>query len=156
MADSRGRRIKRSILIDQWSVRFCSEEEIARLRQIDLLDMHFKSKDKELDLHNKMVNGASIVNKRKLTNIGLFRAYIVAFLRTHPQIHQGMTLLVRQLQPNAGQGLPIQIYCFSSDTAWVNYEDIQSDIFDHLYAILPEFNLKPFQLASTFEASPTV
>ena len=85
-----------------------------------------------------------IVNGRKLTNIGTFRAYIEKYLRNHPEVHKGLTLMVRQLQPGP-EGLPIQIYCFTNDTRWVNYENIQANIFDHILAIVPEFSLKVFQ-----------
>ncbi|MDP4878686.1 MAG: mechanosensitive ion channel, partial [Opitutales bacterium] len=89
-----------------------------------------------------------LINGRRLTNVGTFRAYCVAYLRNHPKIHQKeMTLLVRQLSASE-KGLPIEIYCFTNDTAWVNYEDIQGDIFDHLFSILPEFGLSVFQAPS--------
>jgi len=85
-----------------------------------------------------------------LTNIGTFRAYVWAYLRQHPKVHQGMTLLVRQLQPTT-EGLPLEIYVFTNDTNWVNYENIQSDIFDHLLAVISEFGLRVYQKPSGFD-----
>lgn len=146
MFESGGRRIKRSLFIDQRSIKFLNEEEIARLRRFALIDDYLDEKSRELDDYNLRLtqSGRDPVNTRRVTNIGTFRAYIQAYLKSHPQIHQDMLLLVRQLQPTS-QGLPLEIYCFTSETAWVLHETIQADIFDHLLATIDKFDLKLFQ-----------
>ena len=146
MTDSGGRRIKRAIHLDMSSIHFLSDEEVARLSRFEFLHDYLRAKTKELEAANARKGPAADVvpDQRRLTNVGTFRAYVLHYLRNHPTIHQDMTLLVRQLQPGA-QGLPLEIYCFSNDTNWNNYEDLQSDIFDHLIASLPEFGLEPFQ-----------
>lgn len=146
MSESGGRRIKRSLLIDQTSVRFLTSEEQAALRRFALLDDHLDRKQAELDAWNRKLagQGRDPVNERRLTNIGTLRAYVAAYLRDHAHIANDMTQLVRQLQPTP-QGLPLEIYCFTSTTAWDEYEDIQSDIFDHLLAVMDEFGLSVFQ-----------
>ncbi len=146
MSDSGGRRIKRSILIDLDSVAFVEEEMLEKWKEIDLLRDYLAGKINEVRAYNldHPSSKVSVVNARKLTNIGTFRAYCEAYLRHHTKIHQGMTLLVRQLQPH-DNGLPLEIYCFTNTTAWSEYEGIQSDIFDHLLAIMPEFGLTCFQ-----------
>lgn len=149
MSDSGGRRIKRAIHIDLDSVRFASEEQLERWKEIDLLRDYLAGKIREVRTYNaeRPSSKTSVANARKLTNLGTFRAYCLAYLRANPLIHQGMTLLVRQLQPT-DRGLPLEIYCFTSDTAWANYEAIQSDLFDHLLSIMPEFGLTSFQVTS--------
>lgn len=146
MSESGGRRISRAIHLDMNSVHFLSDEELARLARFEFLHDYLEAKQTELDVANaREVPGEDVVpDLRRLTNVGTFRAYVLHYLRSHPKIHQGMTLLVRQLSPGP-QGLPLQIYCFSNDTAWANYEDLQADIFDHLIASLPEFGLQVFQ-----------
>lgn len=146
MRESGGRRIKRSLFLDQQSVRFLTDEERLRLARFALLDGYLPAKEAELEAWNRTIEGASrdIVNRRRVTNIGTFRAYVERYLRRHPGVHQGMTLMVRQLAPTAG-GLPLEVYCFANTVAWVEYEAIQSDVFDHLFAILPEFGLRVFQ-----------
>lgn len=146
MQESGGRRIKRALYLDQTSVHFLSDEEIARLRRFMLLDDYLDRKDQELRDWNARLaeHGKDPVNTRRITNIGSFRAYVEYYLRNNPNIHQGMTLLVRQLSPTS-DGLPLEIYCFTNTVAWNAYESIQSDIFDHLLAILPEFGLRVFQ-----------
>lgn len=146
MFESGGRRIKRSLFIDQRSIKFLNEDEIARLRRFALIDDYLDEKSRELDDYNLRLieSGRDPVNTRRVTNIGTFRAYIQAYLKSHPQIHQDMLLLVRQLQPTS-QGLPLEIYCFTSETAWVLHETIQADIFDHLLATIDRFDLKLFQ-----------
>jgi miniconductance mechanosensitive channel len=109
-----------------------------------------RDKLEEVGMHNAVKaegNPELIPNSRNLTNVGTLRAYIVEYLRVHPKIHQDMTLIVRQLQPGP-EGLPIQIYAFSNDTNWANYESLQADIFDHILAIVPEFGLRVFQQPS--------
>ncbi len=146
MSKSGGRRIKRSIKIDMSSIKFCSDDMIEKYREFKLISDYILSKTKEIKNHNqdKNVNETKWINGRYLTNIGTFRAYIESYLRENSNIHQEMTFLVRQLAPGA-DGLPIEIYVFSNDTNWVNYEAIQADIFDHLLSVLPEFDLKVFQ-----------
>ena len=149
MSESGGRRIKRSIKIDLRTVQFADADLLERFQQINVLRPYLEEKLTEIQQHNKGVSNdlAELINGRRLTNIGTFRAYCVAYLRNHPKIHKEMTLLVRQLAP-CENGLPIEIYVFTSDTAWVNYEGIQGDIFDHLLSILPEFKLSAFQRPS--------
>ena len=146
MQECGGRRIMRSLYLDQSSVGFLNPEEIARLQRISLLRQYLQHKHSELLSWNSALaeDGQEPANTRRITNIGTFRAYVEQYLRQHPQIHQDMTQLVRQLSPTA-DGLPLQLYCFTNTTAWASYESIQSDIFDHLLAILPEFGLRVFQ-----------
>ncbi|HEY4143825.1 mechanosensitive ion channel family protein [Pinirhizobacter sp.] len=146
MSESGGRRIKRSLLIDQASVRFLVPEEQTALRRFALIDDYLDRKQVELDAWNRKLadQGCDPVNSRRVTNIGSFRAYVLAYLHAHPGISNEMTMLVRQLQPTP-QGLPLEIYCFTATTAWAAYEDIQSDIFDHLLAVMGEFSLNVFQ-----------
>ncbi|OYR16013.1 mechanosensitive ion channel family protein [Brucella grignonensis] len=146
MQQSGGRRIKRALFIDQATIRFLSEEELQSLASIDQLTAYLSKKEKEIaDWNAKLGDKAkNPVNTRRFTNIGTFRAYVETYLRSHPGIHKGMTLIVRQMDPTP-DGLPLEIYCFTNTTAWASYEQIQSDIFDHLYAVMPEFGLYPFQ-----------
>jgi len=146
MSESGGRRIKRSIKINMKSIKFCSDSMIEKFKTFYLLKDYMEEKLKEINIHNidKKINEADVVNRRSLTNVGTFRAYIKFYLKNNAKIHNDMTFLVRQLAPQS-DGLPIEIYVFSNDTNWVNYEGIQSDIFDHLLAILPEFDLEVFQ-----------
>ena len=148
MQESDGRRIKRSIYIDVNSVSFCNEERMTRYSKIDFIKEYIDEKQKELDAYNAKLNvNESLVNGRRITNIGTFRAYIVAYLKNHPQINQNLTLLARQLA-TSDSGVPIEIYAFSADKNWANYETIQADIFDHLFAVAKEFDLKLFQKPS--------
>lgn len=149
MSDAGGRRIMRALLLDQGSVRFLSDEERDDLRRIALIDGYLDKKRSELEVWNRslLAEGKDPVNSRRVTNIGTLRAYVEAYLRANPLIHQHMTLLVRQLAPGA-EGLPLQIYCFTTTTEWAAYESIQADIFDHLLAILPRFGLRVFQSPS--------
>lgn len=146
MRESGGRRIKRSLYIDQHSVRFLSDDERRRLDRFALLDGYLAAKEAELEAWNATLPRAErdVVNRRRVTNIGTFRAYVERYLRRHPGVHQGMTLMVRQMAPTA-DGLPLEVYCFANTTVWTEYEGIQSDIFDHLFAIVPEFGLRVFQ-----------
>ena len=146
MKESGGRRIKRTINIDVSTIKFCNEEMLKRFSEIQYIANYIQIKKEELSTYNdeNEVDSTSLANGRRLTNVGTFRAYTVAYLRNHPMISQEMTFLVRHLAP-AGYGLPIEIYVFSKDTIWVNYEGIQADIFDHLLAVVPEFDLKVFQ-----------
>jgi miniconductance mechanosensitive channel len=146
MSESGGRRIKRSLNIDVGSIKFCTTEMIEKFSKIQILKKYIQSKLDELNTHNREqgIDESVLVNGRRITNIGTFRAYLVAYLQAHPQIRQDMTFLVRQLQPTE-KGLPLEVYVFSADQVWANYEDIQADIFDHIYAALPQFDLRPFQ-----------
>ena len=149
MSRSGGRRIKRSLHIDVASVRFLEDTEIERLSQWALLRDYLSGKRDELAQWNATEGRNAAVNAdiRRLTNLGTLRAYIEQYLRAHPKIHQGMTLLVRQLQPT-DRGLPIELYCFTNTTEWNAYESIQADVFDHLFAILPELGLRAYQSPS--------
>ena len=146
MSESGGRRIKRSLFIDMNSIQLCTEELLEKFTHFELLNDYIEQKTKEVADHNKSnsINTAELINGRRLTNVGTFRAYIEAYLRNNSKIHPEMTFLIRQLEPTA-RGLPIQIYVFTNDTDWVRYEGIQADIFDHLLAVIPEFRLKVFQ-----------
>ena len=147
---SGGRRMKRSILIDLDTVKFATDEQLKRWMSIDLLRDYLNTKMGEMQAYNQQHPSAevSVANSRKLTNIGTFRAYCVAYLKSKPSINKSMTLLVRQGQPTR-EGLPLEIYCFTHTTNWVPHEAIQSDIFDHLLSIMPEFGLSCFQVSST-------
>lgn len=146
MSESGGRRIKRSIPFDMTSVQFCTSEMLERFRRITLLESYIDKKLEEIAAYNAehAVNLDETVNGRRLTNLGTFRAYAMLYLRNHPRIRQDMTLLVRQLAPEPA-GIPLEIYAFSNDTAWANYEGIQADVFDHLLAVAPEFGLRVLQ-----------
>ena len=153
MKDSGGRRIKRSIRIDMRSIRFVDESLLEKFKRFGLLKDYLQSKLNELNTHNQTnkTDLSELVNGRRLTNIGTFRAYIVAYLKNHPKIRQDRTFLIRQLEPG-DNGLPIEIYIFTNTTIWAEYEAIQADIFDHLMAVIPEFDLAPFQNSTGKEA----
>lgn len=146
MSQAGGRRIKRSLDIDLNSIRFLTDAETQRFADFELLKDYIPAKEAELESYNAALDnpGDANVNLRRLTNIGTLRAYIRSYLKHHPKIHKDMTLIVRQLQPGP-TGLPIEIYCFSNDINWLNYEGIQSDIFDHICALVPEFGLRIYQ-----------
>ena len=146
MDESGGRRIKRSVSIDMSSIRFCDQELLERFQRIQLLDDYLSRQLEEVSQHNQTTGADTslLVNGRHLTNVGTFRAYLIAYLRRNIRLHQEMTFLVRQLQPTE-KGLPVEIYVFSNDQAWANYEAIQADIFDHVLAVLPLFDLRVFQ-----------
>jgi miniconductance mechanosensitive channel len=150
MSESGGRRIKRSLLIDISTIRFCDDQLLERLGRIRLLQDYLDSKSSDILQYNReheYDQDDLLINGRCQTNIGIFRAYVVAYLKQNPNIHQDMTFLVRQLAPSE-TGLPLEIYVFSRDQRWAKFEDIQSDIFDHLFAALPEFELRAFQAES--------
>ncbi|MEJ2204261.1 MAG: mechanosensitive ion channel [Gemmatimonadota bacterium] len=146
MSESGGRRIKRALYLDLASVRFLGDEELERLSRYEFLRAYMTEKRQELDeVNQRSPSDPDVIpERRRLTNVGTFRAYVRHYLRNHPRVHQELTLLVRQLAPGP-QGLPLEIYCFTNDTAWASYEGIQADIFDHLIAVLPEFGLRAFQ-----------
>jgi miniconductance mechanosensitive channel len=146
MSESGGRRIKRALYLDMTSIGFLSGEQLDQCRRIALLQPYIEQKLGEVTSYNEEqgVDESTPVNGRRLTNVGTFRAYLVAYLKHHPMINQEMTFLIRQLAPT-DKGLPMEIYVFSSDKVWANYEAIQADIFDHVLASLPEFGLRVFQ-----------
>ena len=148
MRDSGGRRIKRCLYIDASSVHFLNEEEMERLSGFKIIADYMKDKRVEIDSTNKKM-GVTLEDKRnsrRLTNIGTFRAYVQEYLSHHMKIHPPgtMTFLIRQLEQTS-RGIPLQIYCFAKTVAWAEYEGIQSDVFDHLYAIAPEFGIELYQ-----------
>ncbi len=149
MQQSGGRRIKRSIHIDMNSIQFCSEEMLQRFEEIHYLTEYIRMKRDEISDYNHKhdIDPSELVNGRHMTNIGTFRAYISAYLKAHPGIHHQMILMVRQLAPTQ-HGLPIEIYAFTNDIEWINYESIQADIFDHIFSIVPQFGLKVYQSPS--------
>lgn len=149
MEASGGRRIKRSVYIDVNSIHFVDTDLLGKFDRFELLRDYVRAKEEEIRNHNKSHNIADedVISGRKQTNIGIFRKYLELYLRNNPKIRKDMTFLVRQLQPTE-KGLPIEIYVFSADTAWTYYENIQSDLFDHILAVIPEFGLKVFQSPS--------
>ena len=149
MQESQGRRIKRPLLIDLHSIRFCDEDLLTRLKKIEILKEYLDSKEEEIKTYNTThsFTASTPLNVRRQTNVGIFRAYINAYLKNNANINPDMTFLVRQLPPT-DHGLPIEVYVFSKDQKWANYEAIQADIFDHLLAAAPEFGLRLFQLPS--------
>ncbi len=146
MSEAGARRIKRAIHIDLYSIEFLDPPTLERLQKIRLLDDYLNGKLNEIEAYNTQTEAApdESINARRLTNVGTFRAYCLAYITQHPKVHQGMTLMVRQLAPTE-TGLPLEIYLFTNDTEWITYEGIQSDFFDHLLASLPEFGLRAFQ-----------
>lgn len=149
MQDSGGRRVKRAIILDVHSIRFVDEAMRERFSKFQMLRPYLEMRLTEIEDWNREHNAdlTEMVNGRRLTNIGCFRAYCIAYLRNHPRVKQDMILLVRQLDPGP-HGLPLEIYLFTATTAWVDYESIQADIFDHLYAVLPLFGLRAYQFPS--------
>jgi miniconductance mechanosensitive channel len=149
MEESGGRRIKRSIRIDMNTVRFLDRETADKLKKIYLLRDYIETRQEEIRKYNEEhdFDATVLVNGRRMTNLGTFRIYVEQYLKNHPKVHKGLTMMVRQLQPTE-TGLPIEIYAFSNDQAWVNYEAIQADIFDHILAVVPEFGLRVYQQPS--------
>lgn len=149
MQESEGRRVKRSVIIDMSTIKFCTPEMLARFKKISYLENYLESTSKEIEKYNKENNfdNSILVNGRRQTNIGVFRAYLNEYLKRHPQVNQNIVCMVRQLQPTE-KGIPVELYFFISDKNWVNYENIQSDIFDHVLAIVNQFDLKIFQYPS--------
>ncbi len=149
MQESGGRRVKRSINIDMNSVRFCTPEMLDKFRKISLLTEYIDTKQQELERYNKEhnIDGSIKVNGRRQTNLGVFRAYLVNYLKSNPDVNKDLTCMVRQLQPTE-KGIPMELYFFAATTVWIPYEGIQSDVFDHILAVLPEFDLQVFQEVS--------
>lgn len=153
MQESGGRRIKRSLFIDLDSIRFLNEADIEGFMGVSVLCDYLTKKRSELVEHHRVArlsDDAPKANRRRLTNVGTFRAYLSEYLKTHPAIHKGMTFMVRQLQPTP-EGLPIEIYVFVNDVRWAVYEGVQADIFDHVLAIMPEFGLRVYQKPSGYD-----
>ncbi len=146
MQESGGRRIARSLMLDQTSVRFLDDRLVERLGRIQILRPYIESRIEEVAAWNaeKGFDTAEVMNGRRLTNIGTFRAYVSAYLEAHPRVSRAMIRMVRLQAPTA-EGIPLQVYAFADTTAWVEYEGIQSDIFDHLLAAVPEFGLRVYQ-----------
>ena len=148
MEETKGRRIKRAINIDIKTIKFCDDDLLKRLSKITTLTKYIDDVTIEIGTYNAKINTeAERLNGRALTNIGLFRKYVYNYLKENEFIRNDLTFLIRQLQPSQS-GIPIEIYVFTNDTNWINYENIQSDIFDHLLAALPEFELAAFQIIS--------
>jgi miniconductance mechanosensitive channel len=146
MEESGGRRIKRHINIDMQSVKFCTPEMLEEFKKITCLKEYIEVRQNEIKKYNESnkIDNSVIVNGRRMTNLGTFRRYLEFYLRNHPMIHDEMTFLVRHLQPTE-KGIPVEIYVFSKDQRWTNYESIQADIFDHILAVIPHFYLRVFQ-----------
>jgi miniconductance mechanosensitive channel len=157
MFESGGRRIKRTLRIDATCVRFLTGEETARLKQFRLLHDYLEEKQLEVDQANKNLGelASEPANRRRLTNIGTFRAYGLAYLQRHPEIRQDMAMMVRMMEPQS-EGIPVEVYCFTAVTAWTQYERIQGDVFDHLLSILPEMGLRLYQAPSGADMSGLV
>lgn len=151
MQESGGRRIMRKIIIDISSVRFCDAEMIAKYEKINLLKDYIDRKKRELATYNEEneIDDSVVANGRRMTNLGTFRAYISNYLMVHPFVHKELTFLIRQLEPER-EGVPIQIYVFVNQTGWVKYEDVQSNIFDHLLSVVSEFGLRIYQTPSSY------
>lgn len=147
MYETDGRRIKRSILIDQSSVTYLDQSMLVNLKAVDILKDYLNKKQNEISEDNQKYeySSDSPLNGRRLTNLGTFRAYVVEYLKRNPHVRKDLTLIVRHLQPDASKGLPLEIYCFVDDTRWDSYESIQADIFDHILAAMPFFRLRTYQ-----------
>ena len=146
MQESGGRRVKRSINIDMTSVHFCTPEMLAKYRKIQILKDYVDETEKVVEEYNKEhhIDNSVLVNGRRQTNLGVFRAYLTNYLKNLPTVNQDLTCMVRQLQPTE-TGIPLELYFFSANKVWVAYEGIQADVFDHVLAIIPEFDLRVFQ-----------
>ena len=149
MRESGGRRVKRSINIDMTSVRFCTPEMLAKYRKIQLLKDYVEQTEEVIEKYNveNGIDNSILVNGRRQTNLGVFRAYLTAYLKSLPDVNQELTCMVRQLQPT-DRGIPIELYFFCALKDWVPYEGVQADVFDHVLAIIPEFDLQVFQSPS--------
>lgn len=152
MQETGGRRIKRSIYVNMSSIKFCTEEMIEKFKNIKYINEYIENKNIEIYSYNKQnnIDPSDVINGMHFTNIGIFRVYIENYLKNHPKIHKDMTQMVRQLQPTEN-GLPIEIYVFTNDIVWKNYESIQSDIFDHILAVANEFDIQIYQRASGYD-----
>ena len=147
MEESKGRRIKRSLLIKPSSVKFLEKDDIEKLKKVDLISNYINSRVKDINNHNAKnnIDKSMLLNGRNLTNLGVFRVYVEKYLKDHPMTNEDLTLMCRQLEPTS-QGIPIQIYTFSKDKEWTKYEGLTSDIFDHLLSSVKYFDLECFEL----------
>ena len=152
MVDSGGRRIKRSVNIDMDTVKFCTQEMLDKFKSIEVIKHYIAKTESDIESYNttEKIDLSIMVNGRRQTNLGVFRAYLKAYLRNRADVNNKMTFLVRHLQPTE-TGIPIQVYVFATTTEWGKYEDIQADIFDHILAVIPEFDLKVFQYPSSHD-----
>jgi len=157
MEQSGGRRIKRSVSIDMESVHFVQKAELEKFRNIKVLKPYLDKKEIEIEKHNTklQIEPSVLINGRRQTNLGIFRAYLKAYLNNRIDLHNDMTLMVRQLQ-SSEKGIPIEIYVFTKTTAWIEYEEIQADIFDHILATIPEFDLKIYQFPKSGDSSRSI
>ena len=146
MSESGGRRIARSINIDVNTIRYCTPEMLEKYKQYSLVKDYITQREEEIQEYNKAnnIDTSQVLNGRQQTNLGIFRAYIKAYLNNNPKLNHNLTMMVRQLQPTEF-GVPLQVYAFSSDKKWINYEEIQSDIFDHIISAATMFDLKIYQ-----------
>lgn len=151
MSESGGRRIARSIIIDLDTVKFCTPEMLERYKKFQLVSKYIDDKEKEIEEFNKAnnIDTSTLVNGRRQTNLGIFRAYLQEYIKHNPDLNHNLTMLVRQKDPTEF-GVPLQIYCFSAKTDWISYEAIQNDIFDHVYAVVSQFDLKVYQRPSSY------
>ena len=149
MSESGGRRIKRALLIRVSSIRFVDDLQLEKLLKIERIAPFIKQRKKEIEVENiaQQADKSLLLNGRNMTNIGLFRRYAMAYLENHPEINNNLTLMVRQLAPTP-EGVPLEVYVFVKDKLWVNYESIMTDIFDHLFAAIPFFELECFEYTS--------
>ena len=149
MQESGGRRIKRAVFINAQTVRFVDPETRERYKKYTLLTSYVTERQEQIELYNKthQIDTSELINGRRMTNLGIFRKYLELYLHSHPKIRKDLTILVRQLAIE-DRGIPIEIYCFTQTTAWLEYEDIQADIFDHLLAGASYFGLEIFQQPS--------
>ncbi|MFO7977983.1 MAG: mechanosensitive ion channel [Bacteroidales bacterium] len=158
MVQSGGRRIKRAIFIDARTVKFCDKTMLEQFETMAYLKDYIRTRRKEIEEFNQAndFDEHQLVNGRRMTNLGTFRAYVLNYLMNHPKIHKDAICMVRQLEPNE-KGIPLEIYAFTNDVNWVNYEGIQSDIFDHIFSVMPYFHLKVFQYPTeiSFSAGPS-
>jgi miniconductance mechanosensitive channel len=152
MEESDGRRIKRSIYIDIYSIRFCTPDMLKHFEKFELIRDYVLTKEQEVRQYNQNMNltDEDPVSGRRQTNIGIFRKYLELYLKNIPKINQDMSFIVRQLQ-STDKGVPVEVYAFSREKEWGDYETLQADIFDHIFAVLPEFDLKVFQAPSGFD-----
>lgn len=155
MQEAGGRRIKRALIISQKSVRFLTDQDVENLKKIQLIQPYLTTRNEQIQSYNTTneINKELEINGRNLTNIGVFRKYVNDYLQSHSAVNKSMTLMVRQLAPTS-QGIPLEIYAFSSDKRWENYEYIMADIFDHLLAALPYFGLEVFELPTSLPKIP--
>jgi miniconductance mechanosensitive channel len=146
MEESGGRRIARSVFINTHSVKFCSPEMLEQFKKIHHLKSYIESRQKEIEQFNKrhQIDESLPVNGRRMTNLGIFRKYLENYLIQHPKVNEKMTLIIRHLEPTE-KGIPVQVYAFSREQEWAKYEGVQADIFDHVLAIIPLFELQIFQ-----------